>query len=69
MKLKRARIWTEEVAFVECPHCDEVEELGSGLVFGDDEPSTCPKCGKDYVQESPLSDEERRRNSMDIGRR
>lgn len=67
--MKSAHIWTEEVAFVDCPHCGETEELGSGLIFDDAHVERCPKCQLEYFQYPPPSDEDRRRMAMDIGRR
>ena len=51
--MEKTKVWTEEVFFAECPHCEETEELGSGLVGDGEEEATCPKCHKKYLREWP----------------
>jgi hypothetical protein len=48
-KPKRARPWMEEVTYVECPLCTHCEELGTGVVWGDGDKTTCEKCGGEYT--------------------
>lgn len=61
--MKKARAWSEEVFYYECPHCEETVELGTEVVFGDTEEETCEKCEKKFMLEPPRSEEERRRSA------
>jgi len=40
-----AHPWTERVAFVECPGCDRVNELGTGVVINVGQVYECEDCG------------------------
>lgn len=50
---KRAESWNEEVAYVDCPECDETIELGSGLIWDGTMQWDCPKCAESFLVEAP----------------
>lgn len=52
--MKKTRAWVEKVSFVECPHCEETVELGSELVWGDEEEEhDCANCGQEFIVQPP----------------
>lgn len=55
--MKEATAWTEEVAFVACPYCEETNDIGSGVVWSNPETETCTSCGKEFLCHPPGSDE------------
>lgn len=46
--MTKATSWTEKVAYIECPDCGETEELGSGIIWGNDKTWMCNKCKKSF---------------------
>lgn len=50
---KRSQAWNEEVAYVDCPVCEETIEIGSGLVFSAPVEWECPRCMSRFLVEAP----------------
>ena len=48
-KKKKAEPWAEEVWYVDCPYCEEVVELGSGVIFENGDEASCTECDKTFT--------------------
>jgi hypothetical protein len=46
--MKKAITWTESVCYIECPECEETEELGSGVIWGEKDNWVCGKCKLEF---------------------